>query len=430
MVLSVIIMISSLYVLLIPKMSVAFEDYEDETVQSVDNDNISIVQPPLPRPPINPICKEKCFCDLVPHESSDQLRCSSSISTESSLRNFGEYICPQQFRNLADYVFMWEQTHHKESLAIPEFYEIESCIPEGGIIYVRSWFMNEFFDRIYPDITKSVVLLTGEGDLTVPYTHHIHYIRGRKNESRISHWFGQNGMAKTSYDRLTHIPIGLNCREHVDSLNTVKARYLQNRANMKLYVPGEKSQYDPEDPYITFPMEQDINNMTKLLLLNFDPGTDGSGTRRILWDKACSNSGANPWAGFSMCISKETGVVQYVQKLPDIYEQNMKFPFWLSPRGNGVDCHRTWEALYLGRIPIVLSSEIDDLFTDLPVLIVKDWGEISETFLRNSFNDIMERRRKRKFNYNKLKMSYWSKVVLSESAHQKSPRQGRCWNPN
>jgi hypothetical protein len=29
----------------------------------------------------------------------------------------------------------------------------------------------------------------------------------------------------------------------------------------------------------------------------------------------------------------------------------------LSPPGNGVDCHRTWEALYLGVTPIVLRTE-------------------------------------------------------------------------
>lgn len=51
--------------------------------------------------------------------------------------------------------------------------------------------------------------------------------------------------------------------------------------------------------------------------------------------------------------------------------------FVLSPPGNGPDCHRTWESIYLGAIPIVLKSAWP--FTDfsLPVASVSDWGEIS-----------------------------------------------------
>jgi hypothetical protein len=45
----------------------------------------------------------------------------------------------------------------------------------------------------------------------------------------------------------------------------------------------------------------------------------------------------------------------------------------LSARGNGLDCHRTWELLLLGSIVITRTSPLDPLFEDLPVAIVKDW---------------------------------------------------------
>ncbi len=35
------------------------------------------------------------------------------------------------------------------------------------------------------------------------------------------------------------------------------------------------------------------------------------------------------------------------------------YSFVLSPHGNGLDCHRTWEALLLGCIPVVKTSAID-----------------------------------------------------------------------
>jgi hypothetical protein len=50
--------------------------------------------------------------------------------------------------------------------------------------------------------------------------------------------------------------------------------------------------------------------------------------------------------------------------------------FVLSPPGNGADCHRTWEAIYLGAIPIVLKKYWPFDHLDLPVLAVEDWFEI------------------------------------------------------
>jgi hypothetical protein len=38
----------------------------------------------------------------------------------------------------------------------------------------------------------------------------------------------------------------------------------------------------------------------------------------------------------------------------DEYINNICNHFYtLSPEGNGIDCHRTWECLYLNRVPIV-----------------------------------------------------------------------------
>jgi len=49
--------------------------------------------------------------------------------------------------------------------------------------------------------------------------------------------------------------------------------------------------------------------------------------------------------------------------------------FVVSPPGNGPDCHRTWEALYSGAIPIVLSSAWPFGAQDLPVLEVENWEQ-------------------------------------------------------
>jgi hypothetical protein len=59
--------------------------------------------------------------------------------------------------------------------------------------------------------------------------------------------------------------------------------------------------------------------------------------------------------------------------------------FVLSPPGNGADCHRTWEAIYLGAIPIVLKKYWPFGHLDLPVVIVEDWSEIPK--LITGFSD-------------------------------------------
>jgi len=60
----------------------------------------------------------------------------------------------------------------------------------------------------------------------------------------------------------------------------------------------------------------------------------------------------------------------------EIWRQYAEYPFVVSTVGNGLDCHRTWELLYLGCIVITRSSSLDPLFKELPIVIVEHWGEV------------------------------------------------------
>src|SRR6185369_3063317 len=76
---------------------------------------------------------------------------------------------------------------------------------------------------------------------------------------------------------------------------------------------------------------------------------------------------------------KHTLLAIETEKIPRIatWTNMAKYKFVLSPPGVGFDCHRTWEALVLGCIPIVKSSCIDRVYEDLPVWIVNDWEEVN-----------------------------------------------------
>ena len=58
-------------------------------------------------------------------------------------------------------------------------------------------------------------------------------------------------------------------------------------------------------------------------------------------------------------------------------EEYARAQFVASPWGGGLDCHRTYEALAMGAIPIVRSSgPLDASFAAQPVLIVDDWADV------------------------------------------------------
>ena len=69
----------------------------------------------------------------------------------------------------------------------------------------------------------------------------------------------------------------------------------------------------------------------------------------------------------------------------DLWKLYRNYLAVLALPGYGLDCHRTWEALYLGCIPIVLNVGLDNLYSRFSVkpLVIEsiedtDWGELIE----------------------------------------------------
>ena len=70
--------------------------------------------------------------------------------------------------------------------------------------------------------------------------------------------------------------------------------------------------------------------------------------------------------------------------------------FIFSPPGNGLDCHRTWEAIYAGCVPIVVRGTLPETLTDgLPIWVVDHWNDplsLGEGDLSNIFAGFSGRR--------------------------------------
>ena len=92
------------------------------------------------------------------------------------------------------------------------------------------------------------------------------------------------------------------------------------------------------------------------------------------------------------------------------YTYMSNFCFVVSPFGHGFDCIRTFEALCLGCIVIMKKSFLDVIYEDLPVLLVDEWTDINESLLNKTLDEF----KNKEFNYNKLKMDYWTNLVLSK----------------
>jgi len=99
------------------------------------------------------------------------------------------------------------------------------------------------------------------------------------------------------------------------------------------------------------------------------------------------------------------------------WQMNAGYAFTLSPAGNGLDCHRIWEALLLGSIPVVLRSPLDELFAELPVVIVDDWSEVTPARLRSELDRIA----RSSFDFSQLDLGYWTAKIQSQPSREGLP---------
>jgi hypothetical protein len=91
-----------------------------------------------------------------------------------------------------------------------------------------------------------------------------------------------------------------------------------------------------------------------------------------------------------------------------LFCQNLnKYAFCLCPRGNGIDTHRIWEAIYMGCIPICKSYPAHEFSDKLPILFVEKWSDVTERLLTDTYQSFDQCL----FNSDILKISYWRNKI-------------------
>ena len=62
----------------------------------------------------------------------------------------------------------------------------------------------------------------------------------------------------------------------------------------------------------------------------------------------------------------------------------------------------------MGRIPILITTHMDSLYDQLPVLVVPKWADVTQDFLAKRWSELSNA----KYNYDKLWQPYWLLHIL------------------
>ena len=89
---------------------------------------------------------------------------------------------------------------------------------------------------------------------------------------------------------------------------------------------------------------------------------------------------------------------EYFSKLPT-------YKFVISPEGNGIDCHRHYEALLAGAIPIMEKNpKTEEKYKGCPILWTTDYSEITAEYLLAKYNEMINE----EYDFSCLFLSHYS----------------------
>ncbi len=233
-------------------------------------------------------------------------------------------------------------------------------IKDGDIIFVSTDYAREFMARIAPSVQGRFKLITHNS--IVPVDEELVSLMPEKAIA----WFAKNNTFR--HEKVVPIPLGLE--------------------NLYKYSVGIPRDYTELRDY-SGPRKGRI-------LAGFTIATNPS-ERQPVHDIAAA----------APCVDRLPARMSQRDYLRTL----ISYKFVLSPPGSGIDANRTWEAMYLGVVPIVKDSVATRYFADLglPMWIVGSWDEVrslNATDLDSKYEEL-----KAGFTSNALSMDYWRKLV-------------------
>lgn len=199
--------------------------------------------------------------------------------------------------------------------------------------------LDAFATEALPRIEKPFVLLTTDGDLTVPSEIRPETVERILASPWLRGWYTQNCDA-IDHPMIRPFPIGLDLHRPRPFGSPRKTAEELRRLAFSARPAAERPMSIYSD--ITVSLASPDRHRAMALL----PGVPHIRSQRLR-------------------VTQRTTWRRYA-----------KSRFVLSLKGNGYDCYRTWEALYLGAIVITLRSELDPLYEGLPVVLIDSLEEL------------------------------------------------------
>lgn len=260
--------------------------------------------------------------------------------------------------------------------------DLLSRLRPGGTIYVCSDALENFVESFLPSIRYPFYLLTGDSDRSITDACiESPQIKELISSEHLISWHAQNNSSQS--DRVKQLPIGLD--------------YHTMWENPGLWGISKTSAIAQEH------LLHEISNRAPML-------GDRYPVAYCNWTIAGLERGDR-----LECLEKIDRNVCFFEKssIPraSTWSRQAECAYVVSPEGFGIDCHRTWEALALGCIPIMKRNNISNLFEDLPVMIVQDWREVRSERLIDFYHQIKDKA----FNFSKLFLRYWLDTVRQSS---------------
>lgn len=222
-------------------------------------------------------------------------------------------------------------------------------INDGDIVYCDTHHISRFKDIL--NIKKDITIITHNSDYCL-YDGPTSDPNGVNVEEFTSwtQWYGQNSYS--TKDNVIPLPIGFE-----------NLRWERN--------------FGPKTKWMTEVKDEQIDP-TNAVYLNCNIGTNLK-DRKECYEKACQLS-------FVTCDEPNLSYKDYLRKIKS-------HKFTLSPRGNGLDCHRTWEIFMMERIPIIKKEgSLERLYKGLPVFFVDDWDNLRFLDLNATYERIKHNR--------------------------------------
>lgn len=243
----------------------------------------------------------------------------------------------------------------------------------GASIYICTDALLNFSQRVIDRIEHPFTLVTGDSDTPINNNLIRHEsIQKILNHPNLMKWFAQNMVA--DHPKLHQIPIGMD--------------YHTMWERPGIWGLAQQSPFAQERALInTFANAPDFSERFFAGYCNWHFAID-RGDRQTCLEKIDKN----------ICLIEKS-------HLPRIssWQRQAECMFVISPEGAGIDCHRTWEAILLGCVPVVKKSKFTELFKHLPVVVLEDWSEFNAAHMIQH----VDRLKSQKFNFNPLFLKHW-----------------------